>query len=77
MMRDQTTTDEIAQLERELEILRSRQASQARWYRITMIYLAITFPVIAALIAAIIYTWNIDIVVGAFIVGMATIVQFR
>jgi hypothetical protein len=73
-MRDQTTADEIAQLERELEILRSRQASQARWYRITMIYLAITFPVIAALIAAIIYTWNIDIVVGAFIVGMAAIV---
>jgi hypothetical protein len=48
MMRDQTTTDEIAQIERELEILRSRQASLARWYRITMIYLAITFPVIAA-----------------------------
>jgi uncharacterized membrane protein (DUF485 family) len=74
MMRDQTTTDEIAQIERELEILRSRQASLARWYRITMIYLAITFPVIAALTLAIIYTWNIDVVVGAFIFGMAVIV---
>jgi hypothetical protein len=61
MMRDQTTTDEIAQIERELEILRSRQASLARWYRITMIYLAITFPVIAALIAAILYRWSGDI----------------
>ncbi|MFL6821769.1 MAG: hypothetical protein ACJ8FA_04305 [Xanthobacteraceae bacterium] len=74
MMRDQTTTDEIAQIERELDILRSRQASLARWYRITMIYLAITFPVIAGLTLAIIYTWNIDIVVGASIVGMAVIV---
>jgi hypothetical protein len=74
MMRDQTTTDEIAQIERELEILRSRQASLARWYRITMIYLAITFPVIAALTLEIIYTWNIDVVVGAFIFGMAVIV---
>jgi hypothetical protein len=85
MRRDQTTTDEIAQIERELEILRSRQASLARWYRVTMIYLAITFPVIAALIAAILYTWNIDIVaiiyrwssdivVVAFIVGMTAIV---
>jgi hypothetical protein len=85
MMRDQTTTDEIAQLERELEILRSRQASQARWYRITMIYLAITFPVIAALIAAILYRWssNIDAIIYAlssdivmvvFIFGMTAIV---
>jgi hypothetical protein len=85
MMRDQTTTDEIAQIERELEILRSRQASQARWYRITMIYLAITFPVIAALIAAILYRWssNIDAIIYAlssdivmvvFIFGMTAIV---
>jgi len=85
MMRDQTTADEIAQLERELEILRSRQASQARWYRITMIYLAITFPVIAALIAAILYRWssNIDAIIYAlssdivmvvFIFGMTAIV---
>jgi hypothetical protein len=77
--------DEIAQLERELEILRSRQASLARWYRITMIYLAITFPMIAALIAAIIYGWSSDIlaviyalssdiVVVAFIAGMTAIV---
>jgi hypothetical protein len=36
--------DEIAQIERELEILRSRQASLAHWYRVTMIFLAITFP---------------------------------
>jgi hypothetical protein len=85
MRRDQTTTDEIAQIERELEILRSRQASLARWYRITMIYLAITFPVIAALIAAILYRWssNIDAIIYAlssdivmvlFIFGMMAIV---
>jgi hypothetical protein len=77
--------DEIAQIERELEILRSRQASLARWYRITMIYLAITFPMIAALITAIIYAWSSDIlaiiyalssdiVVVAFIVGMTAII---
>jgi hypothetical protein len=74
--------DEIAQLERELEILRSRQASLARSYRVTMIFLAITCPVIAALIAAIIY-WNFvaiihalssDIVMVAFIFGMTAVV---
>jgi hypothetical protein len=75
-------SDEIAQIERELEILRSRQASLARSYRVTMIFLAITCPVIAALIAAIIY-WNFvaiihalssDIVMVAFIFGMTAIV---
>jgi hypothetical protein len=66
--------DEIAQLERELEILRLRQASMTRWSRVTKIYLAVTLPIIAALSAAIVYTSSSDIAMVAFIFGMVAII---
>jgi hypothetical protein len=66
--------DEIAQIERELEILRSRQALMTRWHRITKIYLAVTLPIIAALFAALVYTSSSDIVMVAFIFGMVAII---
>jgi hypothetical protein len=66
--------DEIAQVERELEILRSRQASMTRWSRVTKIYLAVTLPIIAALSAALVYTSSSDIVMVAFIFGMVAII---
>jgi len=66
--------NEIAQLGRELEILRSRQASMSGWNRVTKIYLVVTLPVIAALAAADVCTSSSDIVVVAFIFGMTVIV---
>jgi hypothetical protein len=66
--------DEIAQVERELEILRSRQASMTRWSRVTKIYLAVTLAIIAALSAALVYTSSSDIVMVAFIFGMVAII---
>ena len=68
-MAGQETADEIAQIERELEILRSRQALMARWGRVTRVFLAITVPVIAILLPiAVVFAF--DIFVGIFIIGM-------
>src|SRR2546429_6606120 len=73
-MRDQETADEIAQIDHELEILRSRQALVARWDRITKVYCAITLPVIAGLSTVLVYAWSSDILMAAFIFGMAAVV---
>jgi hypothetical protein len=70
-MTNQEIADEIAQIERELEILRSRQALMARWNRVTKVFLAITIPVIAILpIAA---TFAVDIFVGIFIIAISAL----
>jgi hypothetical protein len=67
-MTNQEIADEIARIERELEILRSRQALMARWNRVTKVFVAITLPVIAILPIAAVFAF--DIFVGTFIIGM-------
>jgi hypothetical protein len=73
-MIEQETADEIAQIERELEILRSRQTLMARWDRIEKIYLVIALVVTPPLFAILVYVWTSDLFMAAFIVVMALVV---
>ena len=73
-MTDQETTDEITQIERELEILRSRQALIARWDRVANVYCVIAFVVTPPLFAILVYVWTSDLFMAAFIIVMALVV---
>jgi hypothetical protein len=72
-MIDQETADEIAQIEDELEILRSRQALMARWDRIEKICLKIALVVTPPLFAILTYVSTSDLFMAGFI-GVMTLV---
>jgi hypothetical protein len=72
-MIDQETADEIAQIEHELEILRSRQALMARWDRIEKICLKIALVVTPPLFAILVYVSTSDLFMAGFI-GVMTLV---
>jgi hypothetical protein len=66
---DQSAT-EVAQIERDLEILRARYALMARWARVARVFVASALVALAvALIGGIIYAFVTDIVIGLFIIG--------
>src|SRR5262249_17221573 len=73
-MVDQETADEIAQVERELEILRSRQALIARWDRRAALYLAIAVAGTPPLLAVLVYIWTADLFMATFIIVMTLLV---
>jgi hypothetical protein len=73
-MIDQETADEIAQIEHELEILRSRQALMARWDRIEKICLKIALVVTPPLFAILVYVGTSDLFMAGFIGVMALVV---
>jgi hypothetical protein len=73
-MTDQETADEIAQIERELEILRSRQALVARWDRIANVYCVIGFVISPPFFAILVYVWTSDLFMAAFIIVMTLVV---
>jgi hypothetical protein len=73
-MIDQETADEIAQIERELEILRSRQALMARWDRIAKVYFVIALVISPPLFAILVYVWTSDLLMAAFVIVMALVV---
>jgi hypothetical protein len=65
---------EIAQLEHELAILRSRHAIMERSIRVLKVFFAALVPLLAITVAALIIYAFIDIVVGLFIVGISAVV---
>ena len=67
-------TRATAQIERELEILRSRQALIARWDRVANVYCVIAFVVTPPLFAILVYVWTSDLLMAAFIIVMALVV---
>jgi len=73
-MTSQEIADEIAQIERELEILRSRQALIARWDRIANLYLAIAVAATPPLLAVLVYIWTADLFMATFIIVMTLVV---
>jgi hypothetical protein len=75
-MAGQETADEIAQIERELEILRSRQALMARGNRIANIHRVIALVLTPPLFAILVYVWTSDLFMAAFIFVMPLIVVF-
>ena len=73
-MFDRQTAEEVAQIEHELEILRTRHALMARWGRVERVFVAIVLPVCAiALVGAFLYALVIDIVVGLYIIGVSVV----
>jgi hypothetical protein len=73
-MTDRDTADEIAQIEHELEILRSHQALVARWERVTKVFLAVVLPGIPILLAVLVYTSSSDVGFGIYLLAMAAFV---
>src|SRR5207247_4244096 len=73
-MTDQETADEITQIERELEILRTRQALIARWDRVANVYCVIAFVVTPPLFAILVYVWTSALFMAALIIVMALVV---
>src|SRR5262245_18234528 len=73
MMTNQEIADEIAQIERELEILRSRQALMARWgVRATKVLVAITLLALIAILP-VVAVFAFDIFVGTFFIAMSAL----
>jgi hypothetical protein len=70
-MPNRQTTEEQAQIERELDILRTRHALMVRWGRVARVFVAIVLPI--ALAGAFLYALVIDIVVGLYIIGVSAV----
>ena len=69
-MPDHRTAEERAQIEHELEMLRTRHALMARWGGVARVFVAIVIPVSAIALA---YAFVVDIVVGLFIIGVSAV----
>src|SRR5712692_869599 len=70
-MLDRQSAEEVAQIEHELEILRTRYALMDRWGRVVNVFIAISLPL--TLIGITIYELLIDVVFGLFIFGIGAV----
>jgi hypothetical protein len=67
---------EIVQINRELEILRSRYAFYRRWARVLRVFFLIWTPLAAALfLLGVVKLFRFDLAMGLFFVGLAVIVS--
>ncbi|MEA2992598.1 MAG: hypothetical protein QOD40_1518 [Alphaproteobacteria bacterium] len=67
-MSDDQPATELAQIEHELEVLRSRYAIMERWGRILKAFFLVFLPLAAS--GIVIYALMDDVVVGLFIIGI-------
>jgi len=73
MMHDENAA-EIAQIEREIEILRTRCDLMQRSWRMASVFFAIALPMVGIAIAGLfVYALIADFVVGLYIIGVATV----
>src|SRR6266849_5712594 len=70
-MPNRQTAEEVARIEHELEILRTRYALMDRWGRVVNVFIAISLPL--TLIGITIYELLIDVVFGLFIFGIGAV----